>query len=109
MCSPVLNLPSYKEPPECIPCYPVRGLPCLPCGMDPVTVRRPLIVHDSTFDYRPTGYPGMLLNNQDKKVRYQLINFQRPVCAVRVLHLAARRVGRRAAEEPAHSSQFTVK
>lgn len=24
MCSPVLNLPSYKEPPECIPCYPVQ-------------------------------------------------------------------------------------
>ncbi|CAF4791079.1 unnamed protein product [Pieris macdunnoughi] len=78
MCSPVLNLPSYKDPPECIPCYPVKGLQCLPCGMDPVTVRRPLIVHDSTFDYRPTSYPGMLLNNQDKKVRYQLVNFQRP-------------------------------
>ncbi|CAG4965134.1 unnamed protein product [Colias eurytheme] len=79
MCSPVLNLPSYKPPPDCIPCYPVRGLSCLPCGMDPVTLRRPLIVHDSTFDYRPTSYPGMILNNQDKKVRYQLINFQRPV------------------------------
>ncbi|CAH2229020.1 jg7091 [Pararge aegeria aegeria] len=51
---------------------------CLPCGMDPVTVRRPLIVHDSTFDYRPTSWPGMLLNSQDKKVRYQLINYERP-------------------------------
>lgn len=47
--------------------------------MDPVTVRRPLIMHDSTFDYRPTSWPGMLLNNQDKKVRYQLINYERPV------------------------------
>ncbi|CAH4031059.1 unnamed protein product [Pieris brassicae] len=25
MCSPVLNLPSYKDPPECIPCYPVKS------------------------------------------------------------------------------------
>lgn len=24
MCSPVLNLPSYKEPPELIPCCPVQ-------------------------------------------------------------------------------------
>ncbi|KOB75946.1 Carbonic anhydrase [Operophtera brumata] len=47
--------------------------------MDPVTVRRPLIVGDSTFDYRPTSWPGMLLNNQNKKVRYQLINYERPV------------------------------
>ncbi|KPI94803.1 hypothetical protein RR46_11807 [Papilio xuthus] len=78
MCSPVLDLPRYKEPPQYIPCIPVKGPPCLPCGMDPVTLRRPLIVHDSTFDYRPTSWPGMVLNNQDKKVRYQLINYDRP-------------------------------
>ncbi|VVD04176.1 unnamed protein product [Leptidea sinapis] len=78
MCSPVLNLPDYKEPRPCMPCYPVYGPPCLPCGIDPVTLRRPLIVHDSTFDYRPTSWPGMLLNNQDKKIRYQLINYERP-------------------------------
>ncbi|PZC80176.1 hypothetical protein B5X24_HaOG215267 [Helicoverpa armigera] len=79
MCSPIQCLPSYKEPPTYIPCIPIRGPPCLPCGMDNWTVRRPLIVHDSTFDYRPTSWPGMVLNNQDKKVRYQLINFERPV------------------------------
>ncbi|CAH2102636.1 unnamed protein product [Euphydryas editha] len=79
MCSPVLNIPSYKEPPECIPCYPIQGLGCLPCGMDNVTLRRPLIVSDSTFDYRPTSWPGMVLNNQNKKVRYQLINYEQPI------------------------------
>ncbi|CAG9581312.1 unnamed protein product [Danaus chrysippus] len=79
MCSPILHLPSYKEPPEFIPCVPVQGLKCLPCGIDPVTMRRPLIVGDSTFDYRPTSWPGMVVNNQDKKVRYQLINYERPM------------------------------
>lgn len=58
--------------------------------MDNWTLRRPLIVHDSTFDYRPTSWPGMVLNNQDKKVRYQLINYERPVCTytVTIIHLA---------------------
>uniref|UniRef100_A0A2H1WY72 SFRICE_006021 n=1 Tax=Spodoptera frugiperda TaxID=7108 RepID=A0A2H1WY72_SPOFR len=78
MCSPIQCLPDYKEPPTYIPCIPIRGPSCLPCGMDNWTVRRPLIVHDSTFDYRPTSWPGMVLNNQDKKVRYQLINYERP-------------------------------
>ncbi|KAF9816136.1 hypothetical protein SFRURICE_003687 [Spodoptera frugiperda] len=79
MCSPIQCLPDYKEPPTYIPCIPIRGPSCLPCGMDNWTVRRPLIVHDSTFDYRPTSWPGMVLNNQDKKVRYQLINYERPL------------------------------
>ncbi|KAI8438380.1 hypothetical protein MSG28_010930 [Choristoneura fumiferana] len=56
----------------------VAGPPCLPCGIDNVTLRRPLIVGDSTFEYRPTSWPGMLLNSQDKKIRYQLINYERP-------------------------------
>ncbi|KAG7306764.1 hypothetical protein JYU34_008197 [Plutella xylostella] len=94
MPNPIFEEPNCRENP-CYPCCCASGPRCFPCGMDAVTLRRPLIVGDSTFEYRATNDPSMIRNRQNKKVRYVLVNFTQkvslpppacPSCAPRYMH-----------------------
>lgn len=68
-----------RAPPAPYPCLPLCCSCCPHCELDPVTRRRPLIVHDSVFQCRKTGLPGECFTRTQPNVRYQVENYVRQV------------------------------
>lgn len=68
-----------RAPPCKYPCLPVCRSSCPTCELDPVTRRRPLIVHDSVFQCRPSGLPAECFTRRNPNVRYTVANYVRQV------------------------------
>lgn len=68
-----------RAPPCPYPCIPVYRSCCPDCELDPVTRRRPLIVHDSVFANRPSGLPAECFTRRNPNVRYTVNNYVRQV------------------------------
>ncbi|CAB3239883.1 unnamed protein product [Arctia plantaginis] len=66
-----------RAPPAPYPCLPVCRSCCPHCELDPVTRRRPLIVHDSVFKTRKSGLPAECYKRSDPSVRYEIENYVR--------------------------------
>ncbi|VVD04174.1 unnamed protein product [Leptidea sinapis] len=64
-----------RAPPPPYPCLPVSRSCCPDCELDPVTRRRPLIVHDSVFQNRPSGFPAECFTRNNPNVRYSVSNY----------------------------------
>lgn len=71
-----------RAPPCPYPCLPVCRSCCPHCELDPVTRRRPLIVHDSVFHTRKTGLPAECFTRTSPNIRYKVENYVRQVCAL---------------------------
>lgn len=68
-----------RAPPCPYPCLPVCRSCCPDCDVDPVTRRRPLIVHDSVFQNRPSGRPAECFMRNNPNVRYSVKNYVKQV------------------------------
>ncbi|CAF4791096.1 unnamed protein product [Pieris macdunnoughi] len=66
-----------RAPPCPYPCLPVCRSSCEDCEIDPVTRRRPLIVHDSVFAKRPTAFPKDCQQRKNPNVRYSVNNWMK--------------------------------
>ncbi|CAH1639653.1 unnamed protein product [Spodoptera littoralis] len=66
-----------RAPPCPYPCLPVCRSCCPHCELDPVTRRRPLIVHDSVFHTRKTGLPAECFTRTSPNIRYKVENYVR--------------------------------
>lgn len=73
-----------RAPPAPYPCLPVCRSCCPHCELDPVTRRRPLIVHDSVFKTRKSGLPAECYKRSDPSVRYGIENYVRQVRSLHV-------------------------
>lgn len=68
-----------RAPPAPYPCLPLARSCCKDCEYDPVTRRRPLIVHDSVFQNRPSGLPVECFTRRNPNVRYIVNNYVKQV------------------------------
>jgi hypothetical protein len=68
-----------RAPPAPYPCLPLCRSCCSACELDPVNRRRPLIVHDSVYQNRPSGLPAECFTRRNPNVRYTVNNYVRQV------------------------------